>query len=161
MIRYLFFILPLIVLAGCQQPSLKAETHEAPSSFAIVKGNGLLMVKTGEKSCMLADDAIDYEVYPSPNGDALAVETLMMSNLQIVRLYRKTPKGCFRRISPPFAVQLWNRVRETTGYSIEDIEHPRMKFLKWISTNKLEVEIMGESDRGNIDLNVTYSLQPF
>ncbi|WP_296823340.1 hypothetical protein [Sulfurovum sp.] len=116
-------------------------------------------VKEGEKSCLLSDDAIDYEVFLSPDADCIAVETLLMSDLQVVRIYKKDVDNCFRPLKHAVSKKLWHDLSVTKGFSIDEVNHPRMKFLKWIDNNQILIETSGDIDGGSIDEKVSYALE--
>jgi len=131
--------------------------HTVALSF--IKENGTLKVKLGERSCLLADDAINYETFISPNASLIAVETLQMSNLQIVRVYKKDADGCFRPLKNPLSVKLWRDLSKKEGFTVEDVSHPRMKFLKWLNNEQVLIELSGEVKNKVIDANVSYDLK--
>ena len=120
---------------------------------------GILEVKEGERVCLLADDAIDYETFVSPDTTLIAIETLLMSNLQIIRIYKKDVDGCFRPLKNPLSVKLWRDLSKKEGFTVEDVSHPRMKFLKWIDNEQIEIALSGEVGTKVIDTNVSYVLK--
>jgi len=81
--------------------------NEQVITLSFSKENGTLKVKSGGEICLLADDAIDYETFVSPDATLIAVGTLLMSNLQIIRIYKKGADGCFRPLKNPLSVKLW------------------------------------------------------
>jgi len=129
-------------------------------TLSFTKENGTLKVKSGGKICLLADDAIDYETFVSPDATLIAVETLLMSNLQIIRVYKKESDGCFRPLKNRLSSKLWHDLSVQEGFTIEDVSHPRMKFLKWISNEEVLVQLSGEVGVTVIDANVSCGLQP-
>ena len=149
-------LLLTLLLIGCQEPSRIERSSAAP--LTIVKEDGTLQVRSGQRLCLLADDALAYEVYPSPDGRTLAVETLLMSNLQTLRLYRKGANGCYERIEPSPTVTLWSEAAKSAGVTIEEIEHPRVRFLRWKSDSTLVVELSGETIQGSFDLNLSLTM---
>jgi len=162
MTRYLLFILMItfpLLEVGCQEIP-KRDTHvEQVSALSFIKKDGTLKSKEGEKSCLLADDAIDYEVFVSPNATLIAVETLLMSNLQIIRVYKKDADGCFRPLKNALSVKLWHDLSEKKGFSVEHVNQPRMKFLKWLNNEQVLIELSGEIGNKAIDLNVSCDIQ--
>jgi len=129
-------------------------------TLSFIKKEGILKVKEEEKVCLLADDAIDYETFVSPDATLIAVETLLMSNLQIVRVYKKDAEGCFQALKNRLSTKLWQALSEEEGYTLNDVSHPRMKFLKWIDNTQIEIALSGELDSKAIDTNVTCNLKP-
>lgn len=135
------------------EPTAEAVQEE---TLSFIKKEGILKVKEGEKVCLLADDAIDYETFVSPDATLIAVETLLMSNLQIVRVYKKDAEGCFQALKNRLSTKLWQALSEQEVFTLDDVTHPHMKFLKWIDNEQIEIELSGEVDSKVIDANVTY-----
>lgn len=161
MVRILL-VCSLLLFAGClaQEPAGRTGHAERTRPLVVTKENGVLKVETAGRSCVVADDALDYEVHPSPDGSALAVETLVMSNLQTLRLYTKGADGCFHPCERDAAVELWGELAKKEGFSVEEVERPRMKFLKWTGRRTLLLNLSGETPSGGIDANVTFTLPP-
>ncbi len=150
----------IILLAGfmllevnCQE-NINKEVQVIKLSF--IKINGSLILKTKDKSCLIADDAIDYEAYLSSNNKIIAVETLLMSNLQTIRIYLKNSNDCYSPMKDAFSTKVWGILSKQKNFKIEDISHPRMKFIKWIDNKQLVIELYGEIDSKVIDENITY-----
>jgi hypothetical protein len=135
-------------------------TEKQTETLSFIKKEGILKVKEGGKVCLLADDAIDYETFVSPDATLIAVETLLMSNLQIVRVYKKDAEGCFQALKNRLSTKLWQAFSEQEGFTLDDVSHPRMKFLKWIDNEQIELELSGEIDNKVIDANLTWNLEP-
>lgn len=138
------------------EPTAETEQVEA---LSFIKEEGILKVKEGEKICLLANDAIDYETFVSPDATLIAVETLLMSNLQIVRVYTKDAEGCFYPLKNRLSTKLWRDLLEQEGFTLDDVSHPRMKFLKWIDNKQIEIELSGELDSKVVDANVSCDLE--
>ncbi|RLA70827.1 MAG: hypothetical protein DRG09_02120 [Epsilonproteobacteria bacterium] len=132
---------------------------EQEKMLSFIKKEGILKVKMGEKVCLLADDAIDYETFVSPNSTMIALETLLMSNLQTVRIYKKDAEGCFKPLQNKLSTKLWHDLSEQEGFNLEDVSHPRMKFLKWIDNEQVQIELSGEIENKAIDTNVSADLK--
>ncbi len=161
MTRHLLLILliafPLLEV-GCQEIP-KHDTHVVQvSTLSFIKKDGTLQSKEGNKTCLLANDAIDYEVFVSPDAAMLAVETLLMSNLQIIRVYKKDTHGCFQPLKNTLSTRLWNDLSAKEEFTVDDVSHPRMKFLKWISNEQISVELSGEVDKRSINTNISFGL---
>ncbi len=162
MTKYLSPILLVVftfIGVGCQGISQQEKNKEHVISLSFIKENGMLKVKEGEKICLLADDAIDYETFVSPDATLIAVETLLMSDLQIVRMYKKDTEDCFLPLKHPLSVKLWHDLSIQKGFSLNDINHPRMKFLKWINKGKVLVELTAENKNKTIDTNISCDIQ--
>jgi len=145
-----------IVETGPTEPTVDAEQME---TLSFIKDEGILKVKEGEKVCLLADDAVDYETFVSPDATLIAVETLLMSNLQIVRVYKKDAEGCFHPLKNKLSTKLWHDLSEQKGFTLDDVSHPRMKFLKWIDNKQIEVGLTGELENKVLDANVSCDLE--
>jgi len=145
-----------IVETGPTEPSEDAEQEE---TLSFIKNEGILKVKEGEKVCLLADDAIDYETFVSPDATLIAVETLLMSNLQIVRVYKKDAEGCFHPLKNKLSTKLWRDLSEQEGFILDDVSHPRMKFLKWIDNKQIEIGLSGELENKVLDANLSCDLE--
>jgi len=159
MTKYLLLILLIsfpFLEVGCQETPPQNKPTNYTKKLTFTKENGILKVREGEKSCLLADDAIDYEVYVSPDATLIAVETILMSNLLIIRVYKKESDGCFRPIKHTLSTKLWHDLSTQKGFSVEDVSHPRMKFLKWIDENTLLINFSGETEMHSIDENITF-----
>ena len=160
------YILPVLLISflltvlNCQKIPQSDMKKEQVVTLSFSKENGTLKVKSGGKICLLADDAIDYETFVSHDATLIAVETLLMSNLQIIRVYKKESDGCFRPLKNPLSVKLWRDLSKKEEFTVEDVSHPRMKFLKWIDNEQIEIELSGELDSKVIDANVTCELEP-
>ena len=123
------------------------------------KENGKLILHTPQnRNCILATDAIAYEPYVSPLGSWIAVETQLLSDLQIIKVYRKDAKGCY--VAPQYVLseKIWNDFLRNRYIMLEDIEHPRIDFLKWIDDHKIQVHISGGTAFSTINEKFTYIL---
>jgi len=132
------------------------QTEEQHISFT--QANGSLILKTADKSCLLADDAIAYEPYLSPDAKKVAVETELMSDLQIVRLYVKAEDGCFREVKPTLSTLLWKALSEKEHFSMDDIMHPSMQFVKWEDNTTLNISLYGELPDKTIQTTIAHTL---
>ena len=162
MTRYILpaLLIPfLFTLTNCQEVLRSDMQKEHTVALSFTKENGTLKVKSGERSCFLADDAINYETFISPNASLIAVETLLMSNLQIVRVYKKDEWGCFQPLKNALSTKLWHDLSEKEKFSMDDISHPRMKFLKWIDNSQVLIGLSGEIGIKVIDTNTSCDLE--
>ena len=148
----------LFLEVGCQEIQ-KHDTHkEQVSTLSFMKKDGTLQSKEGSRICLIADDAIDYEVFVSPDATLLAVETLLMSNLQIVKVYKKDADGYFQPLKHALSTKLWHDLSAKEGFALDDVSHSRMKFLKWISHEEVLIQLTGEVGIKVVDANVTCNL---
>ncbi len=164
MTRYLLLILLIAFSffeAGCKETQKHKQDTEQNNTLTFIKKEGTLKVKMAEKSCLLANDAIDYKAFVSPDTKLIAVETLLMSDLQIIRVYKKKKDGCFQPLKHPLSVKLWHDLSKKEGFAIENITHPRMKFLKWHNNNQIIIELSGELNTKTVDTNISCDLKPF
>ena len=153
-----FSILILNSIEKTEENGLTNTTQEA-KKITFSKENGKLVLHTSpNKHCLLATDAIAYEPYVSPHGTWIAVETQLLSNLQIIRVYRKDTKGCYQALQPPFSTKVWQKIAGKQGFTFEDVIHPRMQFIKWIDNEHLQVKVLGEVNGRSIDEKLVYGL---
>jgi len=121
--------------------------------------NGNLILHTPQnKHCLLATDAIAYEPYVSPDATWIAVETQLLSNIQILRLYRKDVNGCYTAPGYALSEKIWNDFLRNRNIMLEEIVHPRIDFLQWIDDHKIQVHISGDTEYDSIDKEFTYVL---
>ena len=161
MTKYLVFLLLFtfpFLGTGCQEIPYQSKEINTTQKLTFTKTNGTLKVTEGGESCLLAEDAIDYETYVSPDAGLIAVETLLLSDLQIIRVYRKGANNCFRPLPHPLSSQAWHTLAGQKGFAMEEVDHPRMKFLKWVDTNTLRINLSGETQTSRIDENMTFKL---
>ncbi len=128
------------------------------NELTFIKNNGTLSIEESEKAYILADDAIDYEVFLSPDKKAFAVEALLMSNLQIIRIYTKNSNNKFEPQNNPISKKLWHDFSKQKKFEIEDVSYPHMRFIKWINNNQLLVELSGDVNNITVDTNISYDL---
>ena len=136
-------------------PSVKKDIP----TLSFTKINGTLIVTNGEKSCLLVKEAIAYETYVSPDTQMIAVEVQLLSNLQIIRMYKKNSAGCYKPFKNPLSTKLWGTLSEKKGFSIDDVLHPRMQFLKWVDNNQILIKISGDLGDKSIDKKLSYALE--
>ena len=125
-----------------------------------VQNGGSLIVNAAGKTCLLADDALAYEPYMSPDTGTIAVETQLMSNLQIIRVYEKNEKGCFQVLKTPLSTELWHTLSQSKGFSMDDVIHPSMQFVKWVGTDRMLITLRGEVNGQTLDENISYPYKP-
>ncbi len=118
-----------------------------------------LKVERKGRVCTLDKGAIAYEVYPSPDGEALAVEKMLMSDLTFLQIYIATPDGCYRPLRPPASTQLWQKVAKKLGVGVDDIDHPRIRFLDWIDAHSYRANLTGVA-YAPFDINMTAKFSP-
>ncbi len=149
----LVLLLTLLFVAflslGCWQ-------DQDPNLIFVEKGS-ILSVKTDGRECKLCDDGIAYEAYPSPSGRLIAVETMVMSDLTLLRLFKKSG-SCYVEIHPRLPEALWQMASRQHGFNVEEVEHPRMRFLGWLGEEGLIVELSGIIKGRKHIFRVTYPL---
>jgi hypothetical protein len=159
MSKYLLLILLIafpLPEVKCQEAAQQKRDAKPVSALSFMKKDGTLQSKEGSRICLIADDALDYEVFISPDAMMIAVETLLMSNLQIIRIYKKDTLGCVQPLEDAFSAKLWHDLSLKEGFTVNDVSYPRMKFLKWLSSKQIEVELSGEADKRSIAANVRF-----
>ncbi len=159
--RKTLVFLTLFLLQGCfVDEKITASSHSADSGQSLVTEvkEGALYIIEENSSYKLADDALDYRVIPSPKGSWLAVETLKLSNLIVVRFYKKDPEGRYRRKDVTASTHLWSDLSAKMGFDIDDIRFPRTKFIRWEDERHAHLNLSGVANRKKIDRNVTVTL---
>ncbi len=158
----LLLILPLfILLHGCGIDggiTNRTTAAEAPLSFVSEVRDGELYIEDEKGRYRLADDALDYRVVPSPKGSRIAVETMLLSNLTVVRFYEKGSDGRYRYKEPPDVSNLWERAAEEMGFDTEDLRYPRVKFLRWEDEKRAYLNLSAAAGKKKIDRNITITL---
>ncbi len=159
--KSLIYFLVLLLMQGCfvDEKITEASPHAHNGECLVTEvKEGALYIIEENSSYKLADDALDYRVIPSPKRSWLAVETLKLSNLMIVRFYKKDPDGRYRHKEFPASTRLWSDLSARMGFDIDDLRFPRMKFIRWENENHAHLNLSGVADRKRIDKNVTIEL---
>ena len=158
-LRLLLLVTILASLQGCFAKGTEANTAKAThAQLQIIADDGILKIDDRNTTYVLADDAIDYRLIASPKGSWLAVETLLFSNLQIIRVYKRDRAGRYKPLQEPVSVKIWAKILKSEAFSTEDIRFPKMRFLEWIDENSMFINLSGETDDKSIDRNITFSL---
>lgn len=159
---YLSFAL-LFLLQGCLTTTEMSEKQmiqtEQPVKVTTVVSEGVLSIDDAGKEYVLADDALDYRVIQSPDAKWLAVETMLLSDLQIIRVYEKDAQGKYQPIHDSLSVRLWADLSKQEGFDIDDVRHPRMNLLDWVDGDTMSINMSGETDESLIDRNVSFHLE--
>ncbi len=156
----LLLVVLLLFLQGCYEKVDQFEKRMIePVEVQVAVREGALFIGDEKESYLLADDAKDYRVIPSPEGSWLAVETQLFSNLEIIRVYKKADDGRYRPLDDAVATKLWRDISTEEGFSIDDVRYPRMGFLSWVDKDTMLINMSGESADKVIDRNVTLLLQ--
>ncbi|WP_457599656.1 hypothetical protein [Hydrogenimonas sp.] len=160
---FLLLLLPLVgilIMEGCfDQKSVERQGDDAVYSFITEVKEGVLSIKEGNRSYILADDAIDYRVIPSPTGVWLAVESRPVSNLQTLRLYKKESSGRYRLQKERITQRLWERAARRLGFEIADLEPKGIDVLRWEEEGRLHINLHGELPGRRVDHNTTLILE--
>ncbi len=161
-VNRLLLILPLLILLhGCGMDgdiTNGTTAAEAPISFVSEVRDGELYIEDEKGRYRLADDALDYRVVPSPKGSWIAVETMLLSNLTVVRFYKKGSDGRYRHKEPPDLSNIWERAAEEMGFDADDLRYPRVKFLRWEGEKRASLNLSAAAAEKRIDRNVTVTL---
>ena len=158
--RVLLLFITLASLQGCSGKSNVQK--EPPAEYAHVQtftDNGTLSIRDKNSSYVLANDAISYRAIASPQGGWLAVETLLFSNLQIIRAYQRDTAGRYAALQKPIAIKIWADLSKKEAFSTEDVRYPRMHFLRWIDEHNMLINVSGEYNGKSIDHNITFLLR--
>jgi len=154
---FISVLLIIIVLQNYVGVSTPVLERKSANTISFSKENGTLIVHIQKhKNCILAVDAIAYEPYISPKATKIAVETQLLSNIQIIRVYSKASDGCFKAEKEPLSKKVWVTLSANGSFSLDEVLHPRMTFLKWIDEDHIMMHVSGEVGERSIDENVTY-----
>ncbi|BBG65783.1 hypothetical protein NNO_1080 [Hydrogenimonas sp.] len=161
--RVLLFLTALILYQGCytgEERGRGSGSERVMDSFISEVQDGALYIISEDDNhrYKLAGDALDYRVIPSPDGSWLAVETLLLSNLTVVRFYRKDGGGMYRAQEVPELTQIWERVTVNAGLDIDDLRSPRMKFLRWEDNGNALINLSAAAPNGKIAQDISITL---
>lgn len=145
--RFLLAVLLSAMLPAC---------GDAPApTFRIADGQ-LFFVDPERGEQLLADDALDYVVHVAPGNELIAVETVLFSNLQTLRVYRRAG----RRWSEVEGVSssLWEQASRQLGLDTEAIERARCRFKRWDDDGNAVLTMSGETAAGEFALELRHDL---
>ena len=160
--RYLLFALALLTLCGgvsCSKVPIVYSNTKIVNNLQFINKDGVLSTLNPKNNCILADDAIDYEAFVSPDKNFVAVETLLISNIQILRVYKKDINDCYLSPNASISKYLWQNISQKNEFNIEGVIHPRIKFLRWINNDSIEVQLSGEINTKEFNEHIDYDLR--
>lgn len=144
-----YFILILIALSACKSPSseMPAVTTEIPVLKIVSCENidGLLKVKfsDGTENEIALEDGKS-EVVISPDGQKIAVNRQMMSNLQVSEVYSLNKDRTFDKTN--ISGEAWNKVEKAASVSSEEIINPRTHVVEWKSKDSVLLQVSGSTE---------------
>ena len=152
----IFFVATLFLAVNSEERRSREFNNTSVHTPTFIQKGGSIIVNTDGKTCLLADDALAYEPYISQDATMIAIETQLMSNLQIIRLYKKNEKECSQKLDEPLSTKLWSTLSQQKGFSINDVSRPSMQFMKWIGTDQILIALRGEVNGKSLDENISY-----
>ncbi len=159
--RYLLAITVMLAMHGCILDEKMTDTpsrkEDVPYFISEVK-KGALYIEEGDLHYMLANDAIDYRVVPSTKATKLAVETMLLSNLTVVRFYEKREDGRYHPLVTEATNGIWENFSKKSGIDPDDLRYPRMKLIGWESEEKVRLKLFAGYRHKRVEEEVTISL---
>lgn len=140
----------VILLAACSDAENTPAAAVPSSALTVWKKDSQLWANTasGEKQ-LLAADGQDYDAVVSADGRWLVVDVVMFSDLRITRLLERTESGSYE-FSRNLSRQAWQSLGKQRAIDIEDLIHPRTRFVGWSTDGKsVTVEASANSAEGD------------
>lgn len=120
--RNTFCILTLVLwLCGCGQSNPAG--HLIQTQF--LETSGLTVIDSSGESQQLIENSLHARAVVSPSGQWIAVEDMKMSDLVVVRLFRRH-NGRYQELELPELRQHWMQLAEQGGIPFEDLIRPRV-----------------------------------
>jgi len=127
-IRIIALCLSLVIVAGCCgeiQPANVLHIH----SSANEAGELWVSINNGEPLRLL-HDARGYRPMVSPDGEWLAVEVRLMSDLEVVRLFHRDGNR-FVAADKDVTTVAWRQAAAADNFELEALEHTRARVSGW------------------------------
>lgn len=128
MIRIIALYFTLLLVAGCSEHSQPENLLHIHTS-ANAAGELWVSVNASEPVRLL-DDAQGYRPLASPDGKWLAVEVRLMSNLEVVRLFRRDGAR-FLSADKDVTAVAWRQVAAAHNVELEALEQTRARLSGW------------------------------
>lgn len=128
MIRIIALCLALVIIAGCRG-EIQPENLLHIYSSANEAGELWVSVNDG-KPLRLLHDAQGYRPIVSPDGEWLAVEVRLMSDLEVVRLFRRD-ENRFVAADKDVTAVAWQQVAEADNFELEALGHTKARVSGW------------------------------
>lgn len=149
MIRIITLYLALVLLPGCGEETQPANLLHIHTS---ANDAGELWASVNDsESIRLLHDAQGYRPLASPDGEWLAVEVRLMSDLEVVRLFRRDGARFISADKDVTAVA-WLEVAATYDVELEALGRTKARVSGWSNEGKilqleLSATVPGEQDR--------------
>jgi len=93
----------------------------------------------------LTDPGMGYNISIAPNGQWIAIDKAILSNLQVTKLYQRQPDGTYleknTRNPSTLAWEKWSALR---GIHSDDVTNPRTRTVAWGKDNRhIVIELTG------------------
>ncbi len=111
--------------------------------FEIINQDGILKIRDKNKEYILTARGLDYNPHLSNDKKVLVVDTLLMSNLQTIKIFIKKDNK-FKKSNKHVSKRLWERYLKNKSYTIKDVQYPKLQFRDWVDNDTFEVELSGE-----------------
>lgn len=158
MIRIIALCLALLIVAGCSgeiQPANLLHIH----SSANEAGELWVSINDGEPLRLL-HDAQGYRPLVSPDGEWLAVEVRLMSDLEVVRLFRRDGNH-FVAADKDVTAIAWRQVAAANDFELEALGHTKARVSGWGNkgtTLWLELSALRPGEQGQTETIVAIPL---
>ncbi|MCB1054819.1 MAG: hypothetical protein KDD11_04820 [Acidobacteria bacterium] len=119
-----------------------------------------IVVVEGDREQILVEEAQGFLAHLAPDGQWLALDVRLLSDLQVTYLYHQEADGDWnfeRNLSRP----AWETARTTLdlGPDLDDLLRARTRFLRWSEDGRTcSVEVSGELDGRELELEVELEL---
>lgn len=148
MIRIIALCIALLLVAGCSeetQPANLLHIHTSTNEA----GELWVSVNDGEPLRLL-QDAQGYRSLVSSGGEWLAVEVRLMSNLEVVRLFRRDGDR-FLAIDKDVIADAWQQAAATYNVELEALDNTKARVLGWSNEGtslQLELSALLPDEKG-------------
>ena len=157
-IRNITLCLALALVASCGvEPQLENKLHIHTN--ANEAGELWVSVNYGEPLWLL-HDAQGYRPLVSPNGEWLAVEVRLLSDLEIVRLFRRDGNRFIASDKDVTAIA-WRQMATANDIELEVLSHTKARVSGWSNegmTLRLELSALGPDEPGQIETDIAIPL---
>lgn len=141
----LYLVLGLAV--GCSSPDRnQLDNWPEPYNYSFIDSELWLRTPQGV-SHRIELEGQGLHPLASPDGQWLAVEVQLMSNLRSLKIYEKTAEG-FKEPALKAATYLWQRAKREDGVDTDNILNPAVRVEKWLNRETLQVVLSCEQTNG-------------
>lgn len=150
-------LLLALVAGGCAGPASNetgapaaTRSPEAAPVAVAVDDAGLWATTEGGRRQLLADDGKYYEARVSPDGRLIVADIALLSDLQVVRVYRRSRGSESWQPAADVTRTAWQRAAEAHDLALEEVSHARTRFVAWADDGAaLELELSGRLPDGS------------